>query len=106
MYVDGNRDPPYATSYDATVTLASGGQTLSKTVTVPCNLWGRVSVEVSAWPYRGHVSGISSGISVSRKDAPTRAGATIPWYSHFQFDDVGYTTLTRVRGSSGSCPWG
>jgi hypothetical protein len=101
MYVDGNGDPPYATSYDATVTLASGGQTLSKTVTVPCSLWGRVSVEVSAWPYRDHVS----GISVSRKGAPTRAGAT-PWYSHFQSDDVGYTALTRARGSSGSYPWG
>jgi Protein kinase domain len=89
LYVDGFGYAPYAKSYAATVTLASGSHTLSRTVAVSCNAWNHVVVEVGSWPYRDHVT----GVSVSYKGiAASSAGATTPWYAHFQIDDVGYTT--------------
>ncbi|MGH3248311.1 MAG: hypothetical protein ACRDOI_19210, partial [Trebonia sp.] len=88
LYVDGFGYPPYAKSYAATVTLASGSHTLSKTVPVSSNAWNHVVVEVGSWSYRDHVT----GVSVSYKGIASPAGLTTPWYAHFQIDDVGYTT--------------
>jgi hypothetical protein len=88
LYLDGYGDPPYAVSYDATVTLASGSHTLTKTAAVSCNAWNRMDVDVSSWPYRDHVT----GISVSYKGIASGAGVTTKWFPHFEIDDVGYTT--------------
>jgi hypothetical protein len=88
LRVDGFGYAPYAKSYAATVTLASGSHTLSKTVAISCNIWSQVNVDVSSWPYRDHVT----GISVSYKGVASSAGVTTPWYPHFQIDDVGYLT--------------
>jgi hypothetical protein len=88
LYVDGFGYAPYAKTYDATLTLASGSHTLTKTVTVSCNLWNRVDVNVGSWPYRDHVT----SVSVSYTGVPSSTGTTTPWYPHFQIDDVGYTT--------------
>jgi hypothetical protein len=88
LYVDGFGYAPYAVGYAATVTLASGGHKLSRTVPVSCNTWNHVVVEVGSWPYLGHVT----GITVSYRGIASSKGATTPWYPHFQIDDVGYTT--------------
>ena len=88
LYLDGFGYAPYAVGYAATVTLASGSHTLSKTVTVACNTWNHVVVEVGSWPYRDDVT----SVSVSYSGIASSKGATTPWYGHFQIDDVGYTT--------------
>jgi hypothetical protein len=88
LYVDGFGYAPYAVGYAATVTLASGGHTLSRTVPVSCNTWNHVVVEVGSWPYLGHVT----GITVSYRGIASSTGAATPWYAHFRIDDVGYTT--------------
>jgi hypothetical protein len=72
----------------ATVTLASGSSTLSKTFTISANAWNRVSMAVGTWPYRGHVI----GISVTYRAIPSPQGVNTGWNQHFQIDDVGYTT--------------
>jgi hypothetical protein len=84
LYLDGYGYAPYATGYKATVTLTSGSQTLTKTVPVLANTWNQVEVNVYSWPYRDHVTGISVSF--------TGIGSTVPWYPHFQIDDVGYKT--------------
>jgi hypothetical protein len=82
-YVDGYGGAPGASGYQATVTLASGSQTLTKTVPVSSDAWNQVSVDVSSWAYRGQVTGISVSFAA--------AGSTTPWSMHFQVDDVGWT---------------
>jgi hypothetical protein len=84
LYLDGYGYTPYATGYQATVTLTSGSRTLTKTVPVLANTWNQVDVDVYSWPYRDHVTGISVSF--------TGIGSTVPWFPHFQIDDVGYTT--------------
>ena len=84
LYLDGYGYAPYATGYKATVTLISGSQRLTNTVPVLANTWNQVDVNVYSWPYRDHVTSISVSFA--------GVGDTIPWYPHFQIDDVGYTT--------------
>jgi hypothetical protein len=73
-----------ASGFEATIRLTSGSKTLIKTVGLLPNTWNPVDVDVSSWPYRDHVTGISvtfAGI-----------GSNIIWTPHFQIDDVGYKT--------------
>jgi hypothetical protein len=76
--------PNVATGYTATVTLTSGGNSMTKTVPVLGNSWNPVAVSVASWPYRDHVTGISVTFA--------GVGSTTPWNPNFQIDDVGYTT--------------
>jgi hypothetical protein len=82
-YVDGYGGAPGATGYQATVTLTSGSQTLTKTVPVSNDTWNPVDVDVSSWAYRDHVTGISVSYAAT--------GSTTPWSMHFQVDGVGWT---------------
>jgi hypothetical protein len=84
LYVDGFGDPPFATGYAVTITLASSQGNLTKTVRVRDNTWNRVDIRISSWEYRDHVTGISVGY--------VGIGSYTPWFPHFQIDDVGYTT--------------
>jgi hypothetical protein len=83
VYVDGYGGVPGATGYQATVTLSADTQTLAKTVAVSNDTWNQVSLDVSSWPYRGQVTGISVSFAA--------VGATVPWAMHFQIDDAGWT---------------
>ncbi|HEX8008744.1 MAG TPA: alpha-L-rhamnosidase C-terminal domain-containing protein [Trebonia sp.] len=82
-YVDGYGGAPGATGYQATVTLTSGSQTLTKTVPVSNDAWNPVDVDVSSWSGRSDVTGISVSFAA--------VGSTTPWTMHFQVDDVGWT---------------
>jgi hypothetical protein len=82
-YVDGYGGAPGATGYQATVTLTSGSQTLTKTVPVPSDTWTPVSVDVSSWAGRDDITGISVSYAA--------VGSTRLWSMHFQVDDVGWT---------------
>jgi serine/threonine protein kinase len=73
-----------ASGYEATVTLTSGHHPLTKTVPILANTWNPVDVDVSSWPYRDHVTGISVTF--------VALGSNIVWMPHFQIDDVGYKT--------------
>lgn len=84
LYEDGYGYSPYATGYEVTVTLSSGGHTLTKTVPVRDNHWNRVQVSLSSWAYRDRVTGIAVSYA--------GIGSDTAWYPHFQIDDVGYTT--------------
>jgi beta-glucosidase len=84
VHVDGYGGAPGASGYQATVTLSSGSQTLTRTVAVSNDTWNLVSVDVSSWPYRGKVTGISVSYAGT--------GSTSPWTMHFQIDDVGWAT--------------
>ena len=82
-YVDGYGGAPGATGYQATVTLTSGSQTLTKTVPVSNDTWNRVEVDVSSWAGRSDVTGISVSFAA--------VGSTTTWSMHFQVDNVGWT---------------
>ena len=83
VYVDGYGGAPGASGYQATVTLTSGSQTLTKTVPISNDTWNDVSVDVSSWSYRSQVTGISVSFAAT--------GSTTPWTMHFQIDDAGWT---------------
>jgi serine/threonine protein kinase len=80
-FVDGDL---VASGYEATVTLTSGHHTLTNTVPILANTWNPVDVDISSWPYRDHVTGISVTFAA--------LGSDIIWTPHFQIDDVGYKT--------------
>jgi len=83
-YVDCYGGAPGATGYQATVTLSSGTQTLTRTVPITPDNWNQVSVSLSGWAYRNQVTGIEIGFQAT--------GSATPWQPHFQLDDVGYTS--------------
>jgi uncharacterized ParB-like nuclease family protein len=83
-YLDCYGGAPGATSYQATVTLTSGTQTLTETVPVQHDSWNDVSVDVSSWPYRDDITGVEIGFQA--------VGSATVWAPHFQLDDIGYTS--------------
>lgn len=83
-YLDCYGGAPGATGYQATITLSSGSQTLTKTIAVQHDAWNELSVDISSWPYRDNVTGVSVSFAA--------VGSTTAWAPHFQLDDVGYTS--------------
>jgi hypothetical protein len=83
-YLDCYGGAPGATGYQATITLTSGGHTLTKTVPIQHDTWNQVSIDVSQWPYRSQVTSAEIGFQAT--------GSDTVWQPHFQLDDVGYTS--------------
>jgi hypothetical protein len=83
-YLDCYGGAPGAVGYEATITLTSGSQTLTQTVPVQHDSWNQVNVDVSSWPYRDDITGVSVGFAA--------VGSDTAWAPHFQLDDVGYTS--------------
>ncbi|MCW2930972.1 MAG: Lysophospholipase [Actinomycetia bacterium] len=74
-------DDPAGTSL---ALLTSGTQTLSQAVTIQHDSWNQVSIDVSSWPYRDDITGVSVSMAAT--------GSSTPWTADFQLDDVGYTS--------------
>jgi hypothetical protein len=83
-FVDGD---VVATGYEATVTLTDDSHRLTTVVPILANTWNPVDVDVSSWPYRDHVTGISVSFAALGSNI-----SNIIWTPHFQIDDVGYKT--------------
>ncbi len=82
-WVDSYGGAPGASGYEATLTLFSGTDTRTATLsTFQPDKWNEVGVDVADWPNRDHVTRMEVSFHA--------VGTDTPWNGRFQVDDVAY----------------
>jgi hypothetical protein len=80
-YVDSYGAVPGATKYEATLTLRSGSDELTRTVEYAPNTWNRVEVDVGDWAGRSAVTAIEVAYQIH---------TTSTYHIYFHLDGVGW----------------